>query len=89
MLFTDGLYAKLTVDREQGIAEVEGLAERFSNGEVNTICHRVFDCAQPGLEEPTDDSTLVVVRRQPRAAEAGVGGQGWEDRGSDHWITDH
>jgi serine phosphatase RsbU (regulator of sigma subunit) len=69
MLFTDGLFAKLTSDREQGIAEVEGLAERFSHGEVNTICHRVFDCAQPGLEEATDDSTLVVVRRQPRAAE--------------------
>jgi len=35
------------------------------HGEVNTICHRVFDCAQPGLEATKDDATIVVVRRQP------------------------
>lgn len=69
LVFTDGLYRKLADNREQGIAEIEGLAERFSHGEVNTICHRVFDCAQPGLEESKDDCTLVVVRRQPKAAE--------------------
>ncbi len=90
LLFTDGLYAKLTTDRQQGIAEVEGLADRFCHGEVNTICHRVFDCALPGLEEPTDDCTLVVVRRQPRGAgesKAVVGGQGSVVSGS--LVTDH
>jgi hypothetical protein len=69
MIFTDGLYRKLADNRDQGVAEIESLVEQFSHGEVNTLCHRVFDCAQPGLEDPKEDSTLVVVRRQPRAAE--------------------
>lgn len=69
VIYTDGLYGKVTNERERGISEIESLLEKFSHGEVNTICHRVFDCAQPGIEEPADDATLVVVRRQPRAAE--------------------
>lgn len=69
LVYTDGLYRKLADDRVQGIAEIEGLADRFSHGEVNTFCHRVFDCAQPGLDDPKDDCTLVVVRRQPKATE--------------------
>ena len=69
LLFTDGLYLKLADNREQGVTAIEGLVEQFTSGEVNTLCHRVFDCAQPGLEDPREDCTLVVVRRQPRAAE--------------------
>jgi hypothetical protein len=69
MVFTDGLYRKLADNPEQGVAQIESLAEQFSNGEVNTLCHRVFDCAQPGLDAPKEDCTLVVVRRQPKAAE--------------------
>jgi hypothetical protein len=65
LVYSDGLYSKLANNREQGIAEIEALAEKFRHGEVNTICHRVFDCAQPGLEAATDDATIVVVRRQP------------------------
>lgn len=66
LVYTDGLYSKLADNREQGIAEIDNLCEKFSHGEVNTICHRVFDCALPGLEEPKDDCTLVVIRRQPK-----------------------
>jgi hypothetical protein len=69
LIFTDGLYHKLADNRDQGILEIESLVEQFGHGEVNTLCHRVFDCAQPGLEEPKEDCTLVVVRRQPRATE--------------------
>jgi hypothetical protein len=69
MIYTDGLYKKITSDRQQGIAQIESLVDQFNHGEINTICHRVFDCAQPGLEEPPDDATLVVIRRQPKAAE--------------------
>ena len=69
LIFTDGLYRKLADNRDQGVIEIEKLVEQFSHGEVNTLCHRVFDCAQPGLEDPKEDCTLVVVRRQPRAAE--------------------
>jgi len=69
MLFTDGAYAKLTSDREKGVAEIEAMAERFSGGEVNTLCHRVFDCAQPGYEQIKDDATVVVIRRQPSKGE--------------------
>ena len=47
---------------------MESLTDTFSHGEVNTICHRIFDCAQPGLSEPDDDATVVVIRRQPKAA---------------------
>ena len=69
LIYTDGLSARLGDNRESGVAEIEALADRFSHGEVNTLCHRVFECARPGLEEPKDDCTLVVVRRQPKAAE--------------------
>ncbi|HMV47381.1 MAG TPA: PP2C family protein-serine/threonine phosphatase [Blastocatellia bacterium] len=71
MIYTDGAFAKLTDDREKGIAEIEAMAERFSGGEVTTLCHRVYDCAQPGLEPIKDDATVVVIRRQPAAAAAG------------------
>ena len=69
LIYTDGLCSRLGDNRESCVAEIEALADRFSHGEVNTLCHRVFECAQPGLEEPKDDCTLVVVRRQPKVAE--------------------
>jgi len=65
IVYTDGLFSKLASDREKGIAEIEAMAGRFSGGEVNTLCHRIFDCAQPGYDRTTDDATIVVVRRQP------------------------
>ncbi|NBO63756.1 MAG: serine/threonine-protein phosphatase [Acidobacteria bacterium] len=65
VVYTDGVFAKLTSDREKGISEIEAMAERFSSGEVNTLCHRIFDCAQPGFDRNTDDATVVVIRRQP------------------------
>jgi hypothetical protein len=67
IVYTDGVFAKLTRDRETGIAEIEAMAGRFSGGEVNTLCHRIFDCAQPGFDRNPDDSTVIVVRRQPEA----------------------
>lgn len=70
IVYTDGVYAKLSDDRDSGVAEVEALAEKFSGAEVNTLCHRIFDCAQPGLEPNKDDSTIVVIRRQPAATTA-------------------
>ncbi len=68
VIYTDGVFAKLTGDRTKGVAEVEALAEKFGGGEVTTLCHRIFDCAQPGFEPNKDDSTVVVIRRQPTAA---------------------
>jgi len=65
--YTDGLYSKLATTTEQGIEEIASLVDKFRHGEVNTLCHRVFDCAQPGLDETKDDATIVVVRRQPSA----------------------
>ncbi|NDD65232.1 MAG: serine/threonine-protein phosphatase, partial [Acidobacteria bacterium] len=65
VIYTDGVFAKLTAEREKGIAEIEAMADRFSSGEVNTLCHRIFDCAQPGYERNPDDATVVVIRRQP------------------------
>ena len=65
IVYTDGLFSKLASDREKGIAEIEAMAGRFSGGEVNTLCHRIFDCAQPGYDRTADDATIVVVRRQP------------------------
>jgi hypothetical protein len=70
IIYTDGLYKKLTDDRDQGIAEIERFADKFTGAEVNTLCHRIFDCAQPGMEPNTDDSTIVVIRRQPAAVSA-------------------
>ncbi|MFZ4629658.1 MAG: PP2C family protein-serine/threonine phosphatase [Blastocatellia bacterium] len=67
VVYTDGVFAKLASDRQKGITEIEAMAERFSSGEVNTLCHRIFDCAQPGFERNPDDSTVIVVRRQPEA----------------------
>lgn len=69
LMYTDGAYAKLTDDRDKGIAEIEAMAERFSGGEVTTLCHRVFDCAQPGYDQIKDDATVVVIRRQPTKGE--------------------
>lgn len=69
LIYTDGAFTKLSTDREKGIAEIEAMAERFSGGEVTTLCHRVFDCAQPGLEPIKDDATVVVIRRQPTKGE--------------------
>lgn len=68
LIYTDGAFAKLTGDREKGIVEIEEMAERFSGGEVTTLCHRVFDCGQPGYDQIKDDATVVVIRRQPAAA---------------------
>ncbi|MBK9315011.1 MAG: SpoIIE family protein phosphatase [Acidobacteria bacterium] len=65
IVYTDGVYAKLTKDREQGISQIEAFSEQFRGGEVNTLCHRIFDCAQPGFEPNRDDSTIAVIRRQP------------------------
>ncbi len=70
LLYTDGLYAKVTNSREEGSAEVERLAAQFSSAEVTTLCHRIFDCAQPGYEPLKDDATMVVIRRQPQAVSA-------------------
>ncbi|MBS1789016.1 MAG: serine/threonine-protein phosphatase [Acidobacteria bacterium] len=69
LMYTDGAFAKLTNDREQGITEMEAMAERFSGGEVTTLCHRVFDCGQPGYDPIKDDATVVVIRRQPTKGE--------------------
>ncbi len=68
LIYTDGAFAKITGDREKGVAEIEAMAERFSSGEVTTLCHRVFDCAQPGYDPIKDDATVVVIRRQPTSA---------------------
>ena len=65
VVYTDGIFAKLTSEREKGVAEIEAMAGRFSGGEVNTLCHRIFDCAQPGFDRNPDDATVVVIRRQP------------------------
>ncbi len=67
ILYTDGTFAKLAGEREKGINEIEAMAGRFSGGEVTTLCHRIFDCAQPGLDRNPDDCTVVVIRRQPEA----------------------
>lgn len=69
LMYTDGAFAKLSDTREKGIAEIEAMSERFSGGEVTTLCHRVFDCGQPGFEPIKDDATVVVIRRQPTKGE--------------------
>jgi serine phosphatase RsbU (regulator of sigma subunit) len=70
LLYTDGAYSGLASDRVTGAAEILRLADQFSGGEVNTICHRVFDCGLPEYAPPQDDSTVVIVRRQEFAGEA-------------------
>jgi hypothetical protein len=70
VIYTDGVFAKITNDRDKGVSEVEALAEKFGGAEVTTLCHRIFDCAQPGMDQNKDDSTVVVIRRQPTAASA-------------------
>jgi serine phosphatase RsbU (regulator of sigma subunit) len=69
VIYTDGVFAKVTDDRDKGVTEIESLAEKFSGAEVTTLCHRIFDCAQPGNDLNKDDSTVVVIRRQPIKAE--------------------
>jgi hypothetical protein len=75
LIFTDGVFAKLTGSRDEGVKEIQALADKFSGGEINTLCHRIFDCAQPGYDYNKDDSTVVVIRRQPAAASASVEGK--------------
>jgi serine phosphatase RsbU (regulator of sigma subunit) len=70
LLYTDGAYAGLANNRQEGVAEILRLTDQFSGGEVNTICHRVFDCGLPEYAKPQDDSTVVIVRRQEFASEA-------------------
>jgi hypothetical protein len=70
VIYTDGVFAKITDSRDKGASEIEALAEKFSGAEVTTLCHRIFDCAQPGYDLNKDDSTVVVIRRQPAAASA-------------------
>ncbi len=65
LFFTDGLYSKVTSERDKGIAEIARLAAEFTGAEVTTLCHRIFDCAQPGYDALKDDATMVVIRRQP------------------------
>jgi hypothetical protein len=64
VLYTDGSYTGLAASREQGAAEMLRLVNEFSGGEINTLCHRLFDCGQPEYMRSADDSTVVVVRRQ-------------------------
>jgi hypothetical protein len=70
VIYTDGVFAKITDSLDKGVSEIETLAEKFSGAEVTTLCHRIFDCAQPGHDPNRDDSTVVVIRRQPAAAAA-------------------
>ena len=69
LLYSDGAYAGLATNPHRGCTEMMRLVEQFGNGEVNTICHRVFDCGQPEYAQAPDDSTVVIVRRQEFAAE--------------------
>jgi hypothetical protein len=68
VIYTDGVFAKIADSRDKGVSEIESLAEKFSGAEVTTLCHRIFDCAQPGYDLNKDDSTVVVIRRQPATA---------------------
>lgn len=70
LLYTDGAYAGLAQERVPGAEEIFRLVNQFSSGEVNTLCHRVFDCGLPEYSKPEDDSTVVIVRRQEFAGEA-------------------
>ncbi|HKQ79554.1 MAG TPA: PP2C family protein-serine/threonine phosphatase [Blastocatellia bacterium] len=75
VIYTDGVFAKITDSRDKGVSEIEALAEKFSGAEVTTLCHRIFDCAQPGYDLNKDDSTVVVIRRQPATASASAEGK--------------
>lgn len=70
VIYTDGVFAKIADSPDKGVGEIEALAEKFSGAEVTTLCHRIFDCAQPGNHPNRDDSTVIVIRRQPAAAAA-------------------
>lgn len=70
LLYTDGAYSGLAQDPVNGAQEILRLVKQFSNGEVNTLCHRVFDCGLPEYKQLQDDSTVVIVRRQEIAGEA-------------------
>jgi len=75
VIYTDGVFAKVTDSRDKGVSEIEALAEKVSGAEVTTLCHRIFDCAQPGYDPNKDDCTVVVIRRQPAAASASAEGK--------------
>ncbi|HEV2668638.1 MAG TPA: PP2C family protein-serine/threonine phosphatase, partial [Blastocatellia bacterium] len=70
VIYTDGVFAKITDSLDKGVSEIEALAEKFSGAEVTTLCHRIFDCAQPGYDPNKDDSTVAVIRRQTASASA-------------------
>ena len=70
VIYTDGVFAKIADSRDRGVAEIVALAEKFCGAEVTTLCHRIFDCAQPGYDLNKDDSTVVVIRRQPATVSA-------------------
>jgi hypothetical protein len=70
VIYTDGVFAKITDSPDKGVSEIEALVEKFSGSEITTLCHRIFDCAQPGYDQNKDDCTVVVIRRQPGAAAA-------------------
>ena len=78
VIFTDGVFSKLAGSRDEGVKEIQSLVEKFSGAEVNTLCHRIFDCAQPGYDLNIDDSTVVVIRRQPATASASASAEGKE-----------
>lgn len=71
-LYTDGAYSGLANNPADGVDQIERLANEFSSGEVNTICHRIFDCGQPEFSRSADDSTVVLIRRQDYAEEIAV-----------------
>jgi hypothetical protein len=75
VIYTDGVFAKIADSRDKGVSGIEALVEKFSGAEVTTLCHRIFDCAQPGYDPNRDDSTVVVIRRQAAAAAASAEGK--------------
>lgn len=69
VLYTDGSYSGLAADKEKGASEMLRMVNDFSGGEINTLCHRLFDCGQPEYARSSDDSTVVVIRRQELIAD--------------------
>src|SRR5262249_2191520 len=76
VIYTDGVFAKITDSRDKGVSEAEALAEKFSGAEVTTLCHRIFDCAQPGYDPNRDSTTVAGIRRQSAAAAASASTEG-------------
>lgn len=70
LVYTDGAYSGLASTPASGALEMKRLITEFHGGEVNTLCHRVFDCGQPEFQTAADDSTVVVVRKQESPAMA-------------------